>query len=90
MRENLKAVKTVMELNMERRGRPKNKWLNVIECDMRTTSVCINDGGDRVKWRLRTKVTEPQKAGKIRRGRRSRYMYKYSYRNFRLLFYIRN
>jgi len=29
--------------------------MNEIECDVRTTGVCVNDVGDRVKWRLRTK-----------------------------------
>jgi len=34
-----------------RRGRvrPKKKWLNGNECDMRTASVCVNDVGDQVK-----------------------------------------
>jgi len=39
-REESEAVRTVMEMNIEkRRGRPKRKWLNVIECDTRTCGV---------------------------------------------------
>jgi len=60
-REDLEVVRTVMELSVkERRGRrrPKKKWLNGIECDMRTSGVCVNDVGNRVKWRLRTKVAD--------------------------------
>jgi len=50
-----------MELSVEgERGRPKKKRLNVIECDIRTAGVCVNDVGDRVKWRLRTKMTDPK------------------------------
>jgi len=37
----LEAVRTVMELSMEgRKGRPKKKWLNGIECDTRTAGIC--------------------------------------------------
>jgi len=46
-REDSKAVRTVMELRVEgRRGRQKKKWLNMIECDMRTAGMCMNDVGD--------------------------------------------
>jgi len=47
-RKDLEVVRTVLELNVEERrgrGKPKKKWLNVIECDMRTTAVCVNDVG---------------------------------------------
>jgi len=41
-----------MELREEGRvGKPK-KWLNVMECDMRTAGVYVNDVEDQVKWRL--------------------------------------
>jgi len=62
-RGDSEAVKTVMGLSVEERegrGRPKKKWLNRIECDMRTVVVYVNDMGDRVKWRLRTKVAVPK------------------------------
>jgi len=43
-KEGSEAVKTVLETNVEGiRGRPKEKWLNVIDCDMRTTGVYVND-----------------------------------------------
>jgi len=62
-----------MELSVERRrgsGRPKKKWSNGLECDTRAAGVCVNDVGDRVKWRLRTKGGRPRIAGNIRRGER--------------------
>jgi len=31
-----------------------------MECDTRTTGVYVNDVGDRVKWRLSTKVADPK------------------------------
>jgi len=51
-----------MEMNVEeRRGRPKKKWLNAIECDTRVTCARVNDVGYRVRWRLRsTKVADPK------------------------------
>jgi len=50
-----------MELSVEvrrGRGRPKKKWLNWIEENIRTAGVCMNDVGDRVKRKLRTKVAD--------------------------------
>jgi len=35
------------------RGRPKNKWLDAIGCDMMTSGVCVDDVRDRVKWRFK-------------------------------------
>jgi len=58
------SSKTVMELSVEGkrgRGRPKKKWLNGFECDMRTANVCVNDAVNQVKWRLRTRVADPKK-----------------------------
>lgn len=58
--ENSRAVRTVVEMNVERRrGRPMKKWLNAIDCDTRINGVCVEDVGDCVKWRFRTKVTDP-------------------------------
>jgi len=48
MSKGSKTVGTVMKLSVKgRRGR--QKWLNVIECDMRITGVCINDVENWVK-----------------------------------------
>jgi len=55
-RENSEAVRTVMEMNVEGRGRSKKKWLDTIGCDMRTAGVCVDDMGDCVMWRFRTQV----------------------------------
>jgi len=56
-RENLEAVRTVMEMNIEgKRGRrrPKKKWLDAIECDVRIAGVCVDDVENRVKWKWPT------------------------------------
>jgi len=44
----------------KRKGKIKEKWLNGIECDMRAAGVSVNDVGDRVKWRSRTRVADPK------------------------------
>jgi len=52
LKENLGAVRTVMEMNVEgRRGRerPKKRRLDAIGWDMKTAGVCIYDMGDHVK-----------------------------------------
>jgi len=51
-------MKITVEETRERR-RPK-KWLDVIECDMKTVGVCVNDVGNQIKWRLRTKEAHPK------------------------------
>jgi len=49
-REELEAVRTVMETNIEgRRGRRSKKWVNTIKEDMRTAGVCVENVGDRAK-----------------------------------------
>jgi len=53
-REDSEIIRMVTELSIERRkGKPKKKRLNAIECDIRTTGVYVNDVEDRVRWRLR-------------------------------------
>jgi len=62
IRENLEAIKTVMELTLEGRrirGRTK-KWLNVIKSDIKTAGVCINDVEEQLSGRLRIKVADPK------------------------------
>lgn len=45
---------------MKRRiKRPKNRWLNAIESDMRTVGMCINYMKNRVKWSFRTWMADP-------------------------------
>ncbi|KAL4135686.1 hypothetical protein QTP88_007282 [Uroleucon formosanum] len=59
-REETSAVRVVMKINIEgkrERGRPKKKWLENIEKDMRVVGVCIGDVKDRDKWRFRTRLT---------------------------------
>jgi len=62
-RENSEAVRTLMEVNVEGRrgrGRPKKKWLDAIECDMKIAGVCVDDMGDRVKWKFKIQVADPE------------------------------
>lgn len=40
-REKSEAVRMVMEMNVEGRERPKNKWLDVIKSDMRTKQTML-------------------------------------------------
>jgi len=44
----------------ERRGRPKKKWVNTIEDDIRTAGVCVVFVGDLAKWRFWIKVANPK------------------------------
>jgi len=59
--EDSEAVRIVMAIIIEgRKGRPMKNWLNVIKCDMAIVGVCVDDVGDWVKWRFRTKVADPK------------------------------
>jgi hypothetical protein len=43
-REETNAVRVVMKMNIEaKRGRPKKRWLDTIENDMRVFGVCVSD-----------------------------------------------
>lgn len=44
-----------MKINIER----KRKWLDTIENDMRTACVCVEDVGNRDKWKFKTRVADP-------------------------------
>ncbi|VVC29271.1 Hypothetical protein CINCED_3A013440 [Cinara cedri] len=60
-REESEAVIIVMKTNVigkRGRGRPKKKWLRVIENDTRTSGVC--EIGDRVKLKFKTSLARPQ------------------------------
>lgn len=62
-KEESKAVRTVIEMNVEGRrdrGRPKKRWRDAIECDLRTADVSVEDVGDRVKWKLRIRMADPK------------------------------
>jgi len=61
-REETKAVRVVMKMNVEgKRGRDtKKKWLDIIENDMSAVGVRIGDVGNREKWRCKTKVANPK------------------------------
>jgi len=53
------AVRLVNQIYVEGnrgRGRPGKRCLNVIECDMKSAGVSVEDAGDRVGWKLRTRV----------------------------------
>jgi hypothetical protein len=42
------------------RRRPKKRWLDMIENDMRSVGICVRDTENRDEWRLRTKVIDPK------------------------------
>jgi len=42
------------------RGRPKKRWLETLENDMRAVGVCRGDVIDQIKWRCRTRVADPK------------------------------
>ncbi len=65
-REETSAVRVVMMINVEGkrgRGRPKKRWMENIENDMRLVGVGIGDVKDRDKWRFRTRVADPKELG---------------------------
>jgi len=75
-REEIKTVRVVMKVNVEGkkgRGKPKKKWLDTVENDMRAVGVCVEDVENRKKWRFKTKVADPKLFGERRRRRRRRY-----------------
>ncbi|KIH68269.1 hypothetical protein ANCDUO_01397 [Ancylostoma duodenale] len=43
------------------RGRPKTRWLDSIEDDMRFLKLSVDDVYDRRKWRNRTKNANPRR-----------------------------
>jgi len=45
------------------KNRPKKKWLNTIEEDMRIAGVCMVNVGDRAEWRFKTKVANSKYMG---------------------------
>ncbi|XP_050534488.1 uncharacterized protein LOC126901782 [Daktulosphaira vitifoliae] len=62
-REELEAIRTVIAMNVEGRrgrGRPKKRWKDANECDMRTADVSVDDVGDRVKWKFRIRMGDPK------------------------------
>jgi len=57
--EGRRVGRTVMEMNIE--GRPKKKWANNNRRRYEGCwCVCVEDVGDRGKWRLRAKVADPK------------------------------
>jgi hypothetical protein len=57
-REETNAKIMVMKMNVngeKRRGRSKNRWLDLIENDMKAIDMCVEN---RDEWRFRTRVVE--------------------------------
>jgi len=60
----IKAVRVVMKVNFEgKRRRPKNRWLDMTENDMRAVGVCVGDMENQDKWLFRTKVADSKYLG---------------------------
>ena len=56
------SLDEVMEMNVEgkrERGRPKKRWIDGIESDMRTAGVMVRDVADRALWRCMPRVADP-------------------------------
>jgi len=47
-----------MNIGRKRRGRPKKRWLDTNENDMRTVGLCVEDVKNRDNWRFKTKVAD--------------------------------
>jgi hypothetical protein len=42
------------------RGKPKNRWLDTIENDMRAVNVCSGDVGNQGEWNFWTRTVDPK------------------------------
>jgi len=64
-REKIEAVSVISNIGVDRkrRGRPKKRWFEFIEYDMRMTGDCEKDVKHRSKWKLRTRVVDPKQLG---------------------------
>lgn len=56
------------------RGRPKEKWLDATESNIRIAGVSVDDVGDRVKCRFRTWMADPRQLGESRERRKNMYL----------------
>jgi hypothetical protein len=66
-REETNAVGIFMKMNVKGkrgRGRPKKRWLGMIENDMRAIGMYVEDIVNRDEWEFRTKVPDPNSWGK--------------------------
>ena len=53
-----------MEIDGKRlRGRPRRRWMNVIQEDMKACRVTEHDTADREKWRRKTRKLIPRRSG---------------------------
>jgi hypothetical protein len=59
-REEINAVRIVIKINEKSgKGKPKKRWLDTIENDMRAVDVCVGDVENLDKWRIRTRMSTP-------------------------------
>jgi len=59
-REKTEATIAVIRMNNEgRRRKPKKRWLDMIEGNIRATGMCVEYVKDQDKWKSRTKVANP-------------------------------
>jgi len=60
-REETAAVRLVKKLCAgEKRVRRRKRWSDVLVSDMKRAGVSVEGAGVRVKWKLRTRVAEPE------------------------------
>lgn len=72
-RGNKKKSRVVIKMNVEgKRGRPKKRWLDTIENDMRSFGMCIEDMENREKWMFRTKVADLKQLERRRRKKKKK------------------
>ena len=73
MDEERGPVKTLLlEVDGTKKGRPKKRWKEVLECDMTARGLQRLDAQDRERWQLRCKNQLTPACGKLLLGSRNR------------------
>jgi hypothetical protein len=52
------VIKKINIDGKRRRRRPKNRWLDTIENDIKAVGVCVRDVENRDQWKFGTKVVD--------------------------------
>jgi len=56
--ETVRSVKEMWAKGKRGRKRPKKRWLDVTKSDIKRVAVSVDNMGNRVKWKLRTRVAD--------------------------------